>query len=428
MKKRILSVLCALAMVCTVLSGMVVVNAQTGLTPVVNSTADYDADTRTVTLHISYSGVPLMTAFQAEIACDTTVFNKGAKGNMTLKLNDASSSYTLKNVYKIAFAPADTDLWAADGEGDIADITFTLKDGVELPYTFAITNVKLNAMDIEADPIVSTAYTQADNQITVNNATATAPTPAVTKYTVTKGTGIKELSAVGEVDANTEVTVTANDPETGYELDKILVNNVAIDGNTFTVTEDATVTATFKKINYTVTGANGIGLDKATATYNEQVTITEIAIPVDKELVDITLNGVSKGKNFSTFFMPAENVTVAAVLQDKVVEPDPVVTFESDEVTANNAVGFWSKLAAFENAGEVKAAGFVFANVDEVEKPLETSQIKLADALGLGQTITYEFKNLTGYDKFGLKAKAYIVTDKGTFWSDVFGSLIDIVK
>ena len=192
--------------------------------------------------------------------------------------------------------------------------------------------------------------------------------------------------------------------------------------------EAATVTATFEDIMYTVTGANGVALDKSTAKFGETVSITEIAIPVDKELVDITLNGVSKGKNFSTFLMPAEDVTVAAVLQDKVVVPDPTVTFTSDEVSANNAVGFWSKLAAFENAGEVKAAGFVFANVDEVEKPLQTSQIKVADTLDLGQTITYEFKNLTGYDKFGLKAMAYVVTEKGTFWSDFFGSLINIVK
>lgn len=181
---------------------------------------------------------------------------------------------------------------------------------------------------------------------------------------------------------------------------------------------------------YAVTAGEGIAsVDKTEAAEGDTVNFTVAEAPTGKELADIKVNGESIGKEATSFTMPAAAATVTAEFTDIVVpEPDPEVSFVSDEVTANNAVGFWSKLSALENAGEVTAAGFVFANVDDVKKPLETSQIKVADTLDLGQTITYEFKNLTGFDKFGLKAKAYIVTEKGTFWSDVFGSLIDIIK
>lgn len=251
---------------------------------------------------------------------------------------------------------------------------------------------------------------------------ATAVVPVPVTYAVTAGTGIASVDKTEAAEGDT-VNFTVAEAPANKQLADIKVNGESIgkEATSFTMpAAAATVTAVFEDIMYTVTGANGITLDKSTAKFGDTVSITEKAIPIDKELVDIKVNDTSIGKDALSFLMPAENVTVTAVLQDKVVEPDPVVTFEGDRVTANNAVGFWSKLSAFENAGTVKAAGFVFANVEEVGKELETSQIQVADTLDLGQTITYEFKNLTGYDKFGLKGLAYIVTDKGTFWSNTY--------
>jgi hypothetical protein len=329
---------------------------------------------------------------------------------------------------KFAFTTTETDEEYLLHENceDLMHMRFNVKDGADSSvwtdgYTFTF-----------ADSTIG-SYKTYDSTLAMDTTDAKiggAVVPVPVTYAVTAGEGIASVDKTEAAEGDT-VNFTVAEAPANKQLADIKVNGESIgkEATSFTMpAAAATVTAVFEDIMYTVTGANGIALDKSTAKFGETVSITEIAIPVDKELVDITLNGESKGKNFSTFLMPAEDVTVAAVLQDKVVVPDPTVTFTSDEVSANNAVGFWSKLAAFEDAGEVKAAGFVFANVDEVEKPLQTSQIKVADTLDLGQTITYEFKNLTGYDKFGLKAMAYIVTEKGTFWSDFFGSLINIVK
>lgn len=438
--KKLVSAVAALTIATSAFVGLTAYAAD----PTLTGTATLAEDKSSVTLQLAYDAAPanskvsiihikadsdIFDTSALKTAFSTTYYDEDEDDNMEASFYyvianredlglSSSLSNTRKKALTLKFSIANEITLVYNGstamkttEANLATIVVPVKDASKLANGYEFTITASNLGDA----------TQNTGVLKVTSPTLAASTPAVTKYTVTKGTGIKELSAVGEVDEDTEITVTANDPETGYELDKILVNNVAIDGNTFTVTENATVTATFKKINYTVTGTNGITLDKATATYGDTVSITEIAIPNDKELVDITLNGVSKGANFSTFLMPAENVTVTAVLQDKVVEPDPVVTFEGDRVTANNAVGFWSKLSAFENAGTVKAAGFVFANVEEVGKELETSQIQVADTLDLGQTITYEFKNLTGYDKFGLKGMAYIVTDKGPFWSAFMG-------
>ena len=70
-----------------------------------------------------------------------------------------------------------------------------------------------------------------------------------TKYSVTAQTttnGSFELSpGTGEILIGTDVIVTAT-PNDGYMVDEILVNGVAIEGNTFTLTEDVTVIVTFK--------------------------------------------------------------------------------------------------------------------------------------------------------------------------------------
>ena len=318
---------------------------------------------------------------------------------------------------------------------------------------------------------------------------------APTTYTVTAGEGIasvdKATAAAGET-----VTATPAAAETGYELDKIYVNNVESTAAFEMPAENVTVTATFKKINYAITGTgvtvaatanygdtvnfkvdvpsgkqiaditvNGesIGkdatsftmpaaaatvvatfedipvttyavtagegiasVDKATAAEGETVNFVVAEAPAGQQLADITVNGTSIGKDATSFTMPAAEATVAATFENI---PVAEALFETKEATANNAVGFAAILKAIANFDSVKEAGFVFANVDEVNKEMQTSQIKAADAVQIDEAFTYEFKGLDGFDQFGLKALPYVVTDKDeVVWGVFFGSLIDIVK
>lgn len=59
--------------------------------------------------------------------------------------------------------------------------------------------------------------------------------------------GETELTSGDEVEENTELTINAT-PADGYELGAITVNGTALQGNTFTVTEAATIAVTFNKV------------------------------------------------------------------------------------------------------------------------------------------------------------------------------------
>lgn len=59
--------------------------------------------------------------------------------------------------------------------------------------------------------------------------------------------GETELSSGDEVEENTELTINAT-PADGYELGAITVNGTALQGNTFTLTEAATIAVTFNKV------------------------------------------------------------------------------------------------------------------------------------------------------------------------------------
>lgn len=435
---KIISAVAALSMVAT-MAVMPVAHAE-GAT--LKLTATPAEDQSYVDVVVSYSGLTEgMNAMGIVVNFDSNLFTypsvsgskfkKGSVAGWGTGLDDDQKEGSITfaqqaTQIKFAFTTTETDEEYLLHESceDLMHMRFNVTDGAD-------SSVWTDGYTFTFDKSTIGTYKTYDGTLAMDTTDAKIGGAVVpVTYAVTAGTGIASVDKTEAAEGDT-VNFTVAEAPANKQLADIQVNGESIgkEATSFTMpAAAATVTAVFEDIMYTVTGANGVALDKSTAKFGETVSITEIAIPVDKELVDITLNGVSKGKNFSTFLMPAEDVTVAAVLQDKVVEPDPTVTFTSDEVSANNAVGFWSKLAEFENAGEVKAAGFVFANVDEVEKPLQTSQIKVADTLDLGQTITYEFKNLTGYDKFGLKAMAYVVTEKGTFWSDFFGSLINIVK
>ena len=122
-----------------------------------------------------------------------------------------------------------------------------------------------------------------------------------------------------QMDDTVTLTVT---PAAGYEVDTLTVtdgkNNVTVTDNQFTMpTANVTVTAAFKKSNYTVTVGETehgtVSADKATAQMGDTVTLT-IAPEQGYVLDAVQYNGtrIEMTDGAYTFAMPAENVTVTA--------------------------------------------------------------------------------------------------------------------
>ncbi len=112
-----------------------------------------------------------------------------------------------------------------------------------------------------------------------------------------------------------KITVTAT-PDTGYTVDKIKVNGTEINGNTFEMpAADATVSVTFKKIDYTITvnaGDGGTVNCPKTAQYGDKVTIS--ALPAAGYMIDkITSSDVTINNN--SFTMPAKGVNISVTFK-----------------------------------------------------------------------------------------------------------------
>lgn len=135
------------------------------------------------------------------------------------------------------------------------------------------------------------------------------------RYTVTVAATVNGTATADcdEGDAGTLVTVTAT-PDEGYVVREIAVNGTAIDGNTFTLTENATVTVTFTpyvaRYTVTVTQSEGgtVAVDRTSADENSVITVT---VTPDSGFVldEIRVNG--KPIDGNTFLL-VEDATVTA--------------------------------------------------------------------------------------------------------------------
>ena len=144
--------------------------------------------------------------------------------------------------------------------------------------------------------------------------------PATYSVTVTNGTGGGEY-AEGET-----VTITANAPETGKKFTSWTLDGVTVDDKTkaeitFTMPANAvTATANFGDVQYLFALENCTA-DKESAKFGEQVTFTADEI-IGKRFdrwnikgVD-DLTGLDLTKSPLTITMPANDINVAAVLED----------------------------------------------------------------------------------------------------------------
>jgi hypothetical protein len=152
----------------------------------INATADLDKDGKTVTLKVSYSGFTKVSVAQFTATLPTSVFEALEKDENdefpAAKAEDAFSSATINytNEGKLIF------IWAAQrkaewtaGEGDLATITLTLKDGVKLPQDIALSSIIFQDETTVDDVATSTTYGTEDqkpqNSIGVTNATVAEP-------------------------------------------------------------------------------------------------------------------------------------------------------------------------------------------------------------------------------------------------------------
>ena len=225
----------------------------------------------------------------------------------TMPAKDVTVSVTFKAInYTITKNPT------TNGSFDVKE-TAIIGETVTITVTPA-TGYELNQILVDGEAISGNSFTMPANNVAVS-VTFKAISYTITKNTTTNGSfEVKETAKTGET-----VTITAT-PATGYELDQILVDGVAITGTTFTMpAKDVTVSVTFKAINYTITKSiigEGVVNIKTTATYGETVTVTATAntgyvfksLKINNGAIETT----ETSTGVYTFVMPAEAVSVTA--------------------------------------------------------------------------------------------------------------------
>ena len=160
-----------------------------------------------------------------------------------------------------------------------------------------------------------------------DNVSITAPTNGSISVTYTSGSGGTLTSGNADL-AHTSILTISATGATGYDLDELTVNEVAhTSGNTYVLSEDAVVAATFTLHNYNVTysapsngnytisvaGGSATSASK-TATYGQTVTLA--ATPnTGYSFTSWTVTKAGGGTVTVTdnqFSMPADNVTITA--------------------------------------------------------------------------------------------------------------------
>ncbi len=177
----------------------------------------------------------------------------------------------------------------------------------------------------------------------------------IDKYTCTIEptiNGTVTCNEVNKVGTTVNLTVT---PDAGYGIDTITVNGETITGTSFTMPEeDVTVTATFKKISYTITVTQSTGgtisSNKTTASVGDTVTLTATASSgyTFSSWVVKTTSGSTVTVSNNSFTMPASAVTVSATFVEKTltgqfsVSATKKVTFSKGNLQYTQSTDTWA--------------------------------------------------------------------------------------
>ncbi|MCD7744848.1 MAG: InlB B-repeat-containing protein [Lachnospiraceae bacterium] len=212
------------------------------------------------------------------------------------------------------------------------------------------------------------------------------------QYTVTVKKGSADYSTAT---SGTKVTITAKDPEDGYEFDywtvtsgNVSLKNSSKSTTTFTMpAADVTVKAVYKQVKYTVTVENG-SADASSYYYGDTVTVTSNYPASGKQFSTWTasIDGVTfadASKATTTFTMPAGNVTISATYEDAPTEADNYISgiVEGESYAANDKLTFTPVGAGMSNSdpnpGDVRyvPTGYSIGNVSNTwsSSPYETT-------------------------------------------------------
>ena len=244
-------------------------------------------------------------------------------GNHTVEVKFEKVKYTI-TVGSVSNGTVSVDKTSAELNAKIK-VTATPNDGYEL-----------GAILVDGVAISGKEFTVTGNHTVTATFNSTAVEPTVydiTVGTVTNGT-VTVDKTTAEAGETVTVTATANN---GYELSEILVDGVAISGNTFTVTGAHTVTATFKaKVveseEYTITvtyGGKGTGSVTIVTSAAAGETVDFTATPaltsaglacictlISSDDVEITVAVSAVGfYTGGSFVMPASDVAITVNFQ-----------------------------------------------------------------------------------------------------------------
>ena len=198
--------------------------------------------------------------------------------------------------------------------GDKITITSTPSTG------YAVNTIKLNGTPVSGTPTASYTFTMPASNVEVE-VTFKKASYSISCSVYSSVGGMASVSS-SVADYGEKITVYTT-PDTGYDVESIKVNGVAISGKTFDMPAKATtVVVTFKKLAYSLTKnstTNGsFTIDKTTANYGDKITVTSApntGFMVDKIKINGTPVSGTPGNSYS-FTMPASDVSVEVTFKN----------------------------------------------------------------------------------------------------------------
>ncbi len=271
--------------------------------------------------------------------------------------------YTLENIEKFNVTTSSDNngsitASAEVNKGDNFEVEFTPSTGYEIDkvlvnnvdVTNNVTNSKLTINNITADTTVSVTYKMIRFDVT---------TTSGSNGTITGG---------ATVNYNADYTITLT-PNEGYEIDKVLVNNVDVTNDVTNskltinnITADTTVSVTYKMIRFDVTttsGSNGTITGGVTVNYNADYTIT-LTPDTGYEIDTLSVNGVDVKSSVTDNKLVLKNI-----LEDKVVK----VTYKNSTYKFISGMDqeFDGDDLVFKTDGPLSIVGKVYVNDEELD-------------------------------------------------------------
>ena len=169
MKRKLISLLCAVTMVFSVVGSMTLLTASAeGEVKVVGTVTGYDEATRKATISVGYEGLPetaKVNVFQAFVKVDTDIFEAPVKEKgriVGVTMNEAMTGDTGTLVHavvqdsdkitsaNIGWNTGEPDFFIQGSSGDAFTMELTLKEGATLPATVSIESVVITDVTVGA--------------------------------------------------------------------------------------------------------------------------------------------------------------------------------------------------------------------------------------------------------------------------------------